>query len=134
MLAKRGRIPRFKPFAKQTMMHSNTASVIAAAGPLLGQAGQSTMPPWAQLVPFLLIIGVFYFILVLPQQRKAKEHTQLLKSLKAGDKIVTSGGVIGVVITVKDRSVSIRSADAKLEILKSSVSEITERASGANGA
>ncbi|MHB8524378.1 MAG: preprotein translocase subunit YajC, partial [Limisphaerales bacterium] len=70
----------------------------------------------------------------LPQQRKAKEHTQLLKSLKAGDKVVTSGGVLGVVITVKDRSVSIRSADAKLEVLKSSVSEITERAAGANEA
>ena|SRR5580765_3296423 len=96
-----------------------------------GQPAQGP-PPWANIVPLVLIMVVFYFLLIRPQQKKAKDHAELLKTLKAGDKVVTSGGVLGVVVAVKDRSVSLRSADSKLEVLKSSVSEITER-SGGNG-
>ena len=80
----------------------------------------------------LFLFVVMYVIMIRPQQKKSKQHAELLKTLKAGDKVVTSGGVMGVVVAVKDKSVSLRSADSKLEVLKSSVSEITER-SGANG-
>src|SRR5439155_19323592 len=80
----------------------------------------------------VFFIVVMYFIMIRPQQKKAREHDQLLKSLKAKDKIVTSGGVVGIVVSVGERSVTIRSADTKLEVLKSAVTEITERSS--NGA
>lgn len=83
-----------------------------------------------QMVPLLLIMVVFYVILIRPQQRKAKEHQQLLKTLKPKDKVVTSGGVMGVIVSVQEKTVTIRSADTKLEVLKSAVSEITERAAG----
>ena len=84
-----------------------------------------------QMVGTFVILGViFYFLMIRPQQTKAKEHAQLLKALKPGDKVLTSGGILGVVITVKEKSLSIRSADAKLEIAKSAVSEVMERASG----
>lgn len=86
-------------------------------------AGQSLM----SFAPFILMIVVFYFILIRPQQKKAKQHQELLKQIKAGDKVLTASGIIGTVITVKEKSVSIRSADTKLEILKSAVSEVTER-------
>jgi preprotein translocase subunit YajC len=78
---------------------------------------------------FAILGVIFYFLMIRPQQAKAKEHAALLKALKPGDKILTSGGIVGVVINVKEKSVSIRSADAKLEIVKSAVSEITERSS-----
>jgi preprotein translocase subunit YajC len=78
---------------------------------------------------FGILAVIFYFLMIRPQQTKAKEHAALLKGLKPGDKILTSGGIVGVVINVKEKSVSIRSADAKLEIVKSAVSEITERSS-----
>jgi preprotein translocase subunit YajC len=78
------------------------------------------------------MVVVFYFILIRPQQKKAKDHNTLLKTLRSGDKIVTSGGVVGVVVTVKEKTVSIRSADTKMEVLKSAVAEITER-SGESG-
>ena len=77
----------------------------------------------------VFFIVVMYFIMIRPQQKKAREHDQLLKSLKPKDKIVTSGGVVGIVVSVGDRSVTIRSADTKLEVLKSAVTEITERSS-----
>jgi len=75
----------------------------------------------------ILLVVVFYFILIRPQQKKAKQHAELLKAVKPGDKVVTSGGILGVIITVKEKTVSIRSADAKLEITKSAIAEITER-------
>jgi preprotein translocase subunit YajC len=91
------------------------------------QPAQPTMPMWANLVPLLLIIFVFYFMLIRPQQKKAKEHGELLKTLKPGDKVLTNGGVVGVVVGVKEKTLSIRSADAKLEVIKSAVSDILER-------
>lgn len=71
--------------------------------------------------------AVMYLVLIRPQQKKAKEHTKLLQSLKRGDRIVTSGGVVGLVLQVKDKTVTIKSEDTKLEILKSAVAEVTER-------
>jgi preprotein translocase subunit YajC len=92
------------------------------------QSGQSAPPAWTSLVPLVLLIVVFYFILIRPQQKRAKEQAELLKSVKPGDKIVTSGGILAVVVTVKDKSVSIRSADSKMEISKAAITEILERA------
>ena len=76
--------------------------------------------------PMILLVIVFYFILIRPQQQRAKQQVKLIASLKSGDKVVTSSGIVGVVITVKNRTVSLRSADAKMEVTKSSVTEILE--------
>ena len=94
--------------------------------PLLAQSGQQ-QPFWTMLVPMGLLFVVFYFALIRPQQRKQKEHAELLKGVRPGDKVVTTGGIIGTIVTVKEKSISIRSADAKFEITKSAVAEVTER-------
>ena len=107
-----------------------------ALNTLLAQAPpQGTQPnPTAQnLHLFGMMVFVFvvmYLILFRPQQKKAKEHERLLKTLKPKDKVVTTGGILGIIVSVQERTVTIRSADTKLEVLKSAVSEITERASG----
>jgi len=75
----------------------------------------------------VIMIVMFYLVLIRPQQKKAKEHAQLLKTIKRGDRIVTSSGIVGEVVNVKEKTVMIRSADAKFEITKSAVAEITER-------
>ncbi len=103
---------------------------------LLGM-GSPPSPPGTQPDPrgqllgtggmLLLMLVMFYFVLFRPQQKKAKEHAQMLKSVRPGDKVVTSGGLVGVVVTVKEKTLSIRSADSKFEVTKASVSEITER-------
>ena len=90
-----------------------------------GQQGGA--PAWTSFVPLLLLLVVFYFALIRPQQKKAKEHTEMLKAIRPGDKIVTSGGVVAVVVTVKEKTINIRSADSKFEITKSAIAEITER-------
>ena len=88
------------------------------------QTGQPQQPPWMTFAPMILLVIVFYFILIRPQQQRTKQQAKLIASLKSGDKVVTASGIIGVVITVKDQTVSLRSADAKMEVTKASVTEI----------
>ncbi|HEV2827822.1 MAG TPA: preprotein translocase subunit YajC [Pyrinomonadaceae bacterium] len=78
-------------------------------------------------IPMLLIIGVFYMLLIRPQQKRQRELQQTISELKAGDRIVTTGGLIGVITTVRDSSFLIRSADKSiLEIARSAVAGIAE--------
>jgi preprotein translocase subunit YajC len=90
------------------------------------QSGQPQQPVWMTFAPMILLVVVFYFILIRPQQQRAKQQAKLIANLKSGDKVVTASGIIGVVITVKDQTVSLRSADAKMEVTKASVTEIIE--------
>ena len=84
-----------------------------------------------KLVGMLALMGVmFYFVAMRPQQKRAKEHAALLKAVKAGDRIATTSGILGVVLSVKEKSVTVRSADAKFEITKAAIAEITERGTG----
>jgi preprotein translocase subunit YajC len=99
--------------------------LIAMAPP--PQPGQQAAPMWTNFIPLILLIVVFYFVLIRPQQKKAKEHANLMKSIKPGDKVVTSSGIIGKVLTVREKTVTLRSEDTKLEITKSAVADIVER-------
>jgi preprotein translocase subunit YajC len=87
--------------------------------------------PTGDMLKMLGMMGFFfvvmYFLMIRPQQKKQKDHQQMLKTLKAGDRVLTSGGVVGVVVSVKEKTVAVRSADTKLELLKSAVTEILER-------
>ena len=79
------------------------------------------------LLPMLLIIGVFYVLLIRPQQKRQKELQQTISQLKTGDRVVTTGGIIGTITTVRDTSFLIRSADKSiLEIARSAVAGIEE--------
>lgn len=80
-----------------------------------------------QLLPILLIILVFYFLIIRPQQRRQRQLQETIANLKIGDRIVTTGGVIGVITTVRDTSFLIRSADKTiLEIARTAVAGIDE--------
>jgi preprotein translocase subunit YajC len=66
---------------------------------------------WSFVVPMIFMVVIFYFLLIRPQQRKAKEHKALLDNLKKGDRIITSGGLIGTIINIEDPLVIIEVAD-----------------------
>ncbi len=106
-------------------------STLLAIGPS-PQPGQPAPPVWMQLVPLGLMVVVFYFALIRPQQKKARAQAELLKSVEAGDKVVTTSGIIAIVITVKDKALTVRSADSKFEITKTAIAEILERGSEAS--
>jgi preprotein translocase subunit YajC len=77
------------------------------------------------LLPMLLIIAVFYLLLIRPQQKRQRELQQTIAELKAGDRVVTTGGVIGTITTVRDTSFLIRSADKSiLEVARSAIAGI----------
>jgi preprotein translocase subunit YajC len=102
---------------------------LAMAQPPGGTQQNPTAQMLSMLGTLVFFMVVMYLLMIRPQQKKAKEHAALLKNLKAGDKVVTSGGLLGVVVSVKDKTVSLRSADTKVEVLKSAVTEIVESAS-----
>jgi preprotein translocase subunit YajC len=79
------------------------------------------------LLPMLLIIAVFYMLLIRPQQKRQRQLQETISQLKPGDRVVTTGGVIGTITTVRDTSFLIRSADKSiLEIARSAVAGIDE--------
>ncbi len=79
------------------------------------------------LLPMVLIIAVFYMLLIRPQQKRQRQLQETISQLKAGDRVVTTGGVIGTITTVRDTSFLIRSADKSiLEIARSAVAGIDE--------
>ena len=74
-----------------------------------------------QFIPLILIFVIFYFFLIRPQQRKAKEHKLMVQNLKRGDQVVTSGGIIGTVERVmdNDKAEVMISDNVKVEIIRS---------------
>lgn len=74
------------------------------------------------MLPWLLIFGVFYFLIIMPQKKKQRALQETISNLKAGDRVITTGGIIGTVTAVRDTSLMIRSADKSiLEVARSAV-------------
>ncbi|MBM3916015.1 MAG: preprotein translocase subunit YajC [Sphingomonadales bacterium] len=79
-----------------------------------------------QLVMIILMIGVFYFFMIRPQMKKQKELKKFREGLKAGDKIVTIGGIHGKILEISENTVLIQSEGTKLRIEKAAVSSAME--------
>ena len=82
--------------------------------------------PLMAFVPILLMFAIFYFLLIRPQQKKQKELQEIIKNLKKGDRVVTSGGIIGTVHTLQDDYVVLKvgDGDTKIEALRSCITEL----------
>ena len=97
-----------------SLMPSNVYAQEAAGGSMLGG-----------FMPLVLIFVFFYLFLLRPQQKKAKEHQQLLNSLKRDDKIITSGGIYGTVVSVKENIVEVKIANGvNVQLAKASISTV----------
>lgn len=95
-----------------------------AAAPAAGTG--SSIP--VMLITFAAIIGIFYFLVIRPQNRKQKEAQKMLQSLRKNDRVATVGGIRGTIVSVKDDTVVIRVDDnVKMEFSKSAVSQVIER-------
>lgn len=92
--------------------------------PLLQAApGQSNMI--ASVVPFILIIAIFYFFIIRPQNKKQKETERMIKALKKGDKVVTIGGIHGVVSSTKEKTIIVKvDSDTSIEFSRSAISGV----------
>lgn len=100
----------FIPF----LQTAGAASSASTSGSLMGS-----------MIPFLLIIVIFYFFLIRPQNKKQKETEKMLKALKKGDKVITIGGIHGVISSVKDNTVVVKVDDnCKIEFNRSAISTV----------
>ena len=87
-----------------------------------GQGG-SQAGGFASFVPLVLMFVIFYFLLIRPQQKKAKEHQAMLGELKKGDKVVTSGGIHGTITKVDETDVTMEVADkVRIKVTRSNIS------------
>jgi len=93
---------------------------IAMANNAGGQAG--ARPGYEGLVMLVVMFAIFYFLLIRPQQKRAKQHRQLLDALKIGDEIVTAGGIHGKIAALQDKVVSVEIATGvKIKVNRSSI-------------
>ena len=95
---------------------AQTAEVVGAG------AVQPTAPAWMQFVPFVIIIGVFYFFLIRPQAKKQKETQAFLQGLKVGDQVITQSGILGRITAMTDTVTTLEVANnVQIKFLKTQV-------------
>ena len=100
---------------------------VGMGGGLGGQGGQQSSP--VMMIGWLVImVGLFYFMMIRPQQRKEKERRALIAGVKSGDRVVFGGGLIGTVANVRDPVLVVKVAEnTKLEVLRSSVTRVIQK-------
>ena len=77
---------------------------------------------WVQLMPFVLVVGIFYFVILLPMKRRQQKVATFLAALKVGEKVVTSGGLYGTITRLSDQSVQVQVADkVRVEMSRNAV-------------
>ena len=88
----------------------------------MGAPSPGAPSAWVQLMPFVLVVGIFYFVILLPMKRRQQKVQTFLAALKVGDKVVTSGGLYGTITRLNDKSVQVQVADkVRVEMSRSAV-------------
>ena len=104
-------------------MFVSTAHAMAGA-PAGAQGGQQG---FEGIIMLVIMFAIFYFLLIRPQQKRAKQHRQLLDSLKAGDNVITAGGIYGRIVTVQEQVVTLEiDKGVKIKLARASVSSIRD--------
>jgi preprotein translocase subunit YajC len=99
-------------------MSSFEISTFFAMGGVSDQGGSA----WLQLIPFVLVLGIFYFIILLPMRKKQQKVQDFLQGLKVGDKIITTGGLYGQVTRISGETVQLQIADkVRIDVSKAAV-------------
>lgn len=88
----------------------------------MGTPTDGSVSPLVQLIPFALILTIFYVVILLPMRRRQKKVQQFLESLKVGDRIVTSGGIYGSITKLNERSIQLQIADkVRVDVARSAI-------------
>ncbi len=101
-----------------------TSRILSEAGFVLAMAAPSSQAgnPLVQLIPFALVLAIFYFIILLPMKKKQKKVQEFLSALKVGDRVVTSGGIFGAITKITDQSVQLQIAqNVRVDVARSAI-------------
>ena len=86
----------------------------------MGSPGQQ--PVWLNFVPFAMVLAIIYFLILLPMKRQRKKVEEFQTSLKVGDKVVTTGGIYGLITRVNDNSIQLQIADkVRIEVARAAI-------------
>jgi preprotein translocase subunit YajC len=97
-----------------------------------GLGGEGGAAGFSGFIPIILMFVIFYFLLIRPQQKKTKEHRQMISNLKKGDRIVTSGGIHGRITGMDDTTLTVEIADkVRVKVARGNVSAMVQPASHA---
>jgi len=97
-------------------------TVYAMGGAPQGTGGGGAGSLLSSFLPLILIFVIFYFLLIRPQSKKSKEHRTMLENLKKGDKIITSGGIYGVIEGIETNTITIKIAEnVRIKVSRSSI-------------
>ena len=90
--------------------------------------GAPQVNPLVQFMPIILMFVIFYFLLIRPQQKKQKELQAMIAGIKKGDKVVTTGGILGVVSSIQEDYVvlAVGGSETKIEVLKSAIAGLRQ--------
>ena len=95
--------------------------IVFAMGPTGGEGGS----PFAMLLPIIGMLVIFYLLLIRPQQKRQKAVQQMISSLRKGHRVITTGGIYGTIVGIKENVVVLKIAEnVKIEILKNAVSTV----------
>ncbi len=102
------------------------SSIAYAMGPG-GAGGQGAQGGFSAFIPLILMFVIFYFLLIRPQQKKAKEHQEMINNLKRGDKIITGGGIHASVTNIDDQVLTVEIADkVRVKMNRASVAALVK--------
>ena len=88
----------------------------------MGTPTQGTASPWLQFVPFILVLGIFYFIILLPMKKRQQKVQAFLAALKVNDRVITSGGIYGTITKAGDSSVQLQVANnVRIEVSRAAI-------------
>ena len=91
----------------------------------LQQAQEPTGSPFGVLIPFLLMLGIFYVIVFMPARKKQKKLEEMITSLKSGDKVITNGGIYGTIVGSKGDRIQLRIAEnVKIEVSRNAIAAL----------
>ncbi len=91
-------------------------------------AGAGGGAAFAQFIPLILIFAIMYFLMIRPQQKRAKQHREMIAALKKGDQVITQGGVIGKVSSVRDDEVEVEIASGvKIRVVRPTIAQVLSK-------
>lgn len=109
-----------------TILNFTTLAMGGMPGGAGGQGGQQS--PYMMIGWVVIMLALFYFLLIRPQQRKEKERRNLISSIKTGDRIIFGGGLIGIVTNIKEHVFTVKIADnTKVDVLRAAVTRVIQK-------
>ncbi len=101
-----------------TPMFAHQAGLVLA----MAAPADSGVSPWVQFLPFILVLAIFYFVIMLPMKRRQKKVQQFVDGLKVNDRVITTSGIYGVITKINERSVQLQIADkVRIEVSKAAI-------------